>query len=80
MLGGADGEMCGCPPGSPQFTHPIWGQRRERKRGSADAETPGERLALTAQQRRIMPGALSSSTDSNVMYGSNCAKEDQHNI
>lgn len=31
-----DGEMCGCPPGSAQslrpFTHPIWGQRRERKR------------------------------------------------
>ena len=39
-----------------------------------DAETPGERLALTAQQRRIMPGALSSSTNSKVMYGFNCAK------
>lgn len=47
---------------------------------SADARTPGERLALTAQQRRIMLGALSSSTNSNVMYGSYCAKEDQHNI
>lgn len=26
------------------------------KKERADAETPGERLALTAQQRRIMPG------------------------
>lgn len=54
--GGADEEMCGCPPGSPQFTHRIWGQRREREGESAGAETPGEGLALTAQQRRIMPG------------------------
>lgn len=51
-----------------------------RKKERADAETPGERLVLTAQQRRIMPEARSSSTNSNVMYGFNCAKEDQHNI
>lgn len=51
-----------------------------RARERADAETPGERLALTAQQRGIMARALGSSTDSNVMYGSECAKEDQHNI
>lgn len=51
-----------------------------KEKESADAEAPGERLALTAQQRRIMPGAHSSSTNSNVIYGFNCAKEDQHNI
>lgn len=27
-----------------------------KKKGRSDAETPAERLALTAQQRRIMPG------------------------
>lgn len=45
----------------------------EKERERVDAKAPGERLALTAQQRRIMPGALSSSTNSNVMYGFNRA-------
>lgn len=60
------------------YSSDLGAATREKER--ADAENPGERLALTAQQRRIMPQALSSSTNSNVMYGFNCAKEDQHNI
>lgn len=60
------------------YSSDLGAAAREKER--ADAGTPGERLALTAQQRRIMPGALSSSTNSNVMYGFNCAKEDQRNI
>ena len=70
VLGGADASNLLIPSGASGES------RRER----ADAEAPGERLALTAQQRGIMARALGSSTDSNVMYGSECAKEDQHNI
>lgn len=51
--------MCGCPPGLAQSPTSLYSSdlgAATGKKERADAETPGERLALTAQQRRIMPG------------------------
>lgn len=61
------GGMCGCPPGSPQIYSSHLGAATGAR---ADAErNPGERLALTEQQRRMIAVAPSSSTGSSLTHG-----------
>lgn len=59
---GSGGGVRGCPPGSPQIYSSHLGAAAGAR---ADAKrNPGERLALTVQQRRVIAVAPSSSTGS----------------